>query len=425
VAVLLLITLSIALGGRLATGPLPARAAALPGRSALRAAVPAGMPTNTPGPGPTNTSTVTPTPGGGGVAQYVPSSLTLVVPPGPGKSSSQDITLTNEGTGSITIFSLFTQTAYYPDEFSAQAPCTTIPPGQSCPITVTFTNADNVDAVQGLLTVTDDASPSGAQVQQYISLEGYVGSSPTATFTNTPGPTYTPTSTATPSPSGTATPTSTAPPAGATLYPRLELAHPSVGTLPARYHFGQWDAASSMQGPNAKLLASSPGTSQQASDTGYLYQAGDASPSMALDGEFFSAPLAAQTIHAGAWSVGLGIQGNLLNTGKPDYTGYLILNVVNGGTGQLRGTLINAPIGAEKTSEGSEVTAYQAVVQGATVTVQAGDYLEAEIGVRTLSYSAVQNTTLLTSGTTAISADGTATADALSFIRAPTALTFQ
>jgi outer membrane protein assembly factor BamB len=212
---------------------------------------------------------------------------------------------------------------------------------------------------------------------------------------------------------------------GAILYPRLELAHPTLATLPARYHFGLWDAASSLQGPNAKLLSATPGSAQQASTTGFLYQAGDASPSMALDGEFLSAPLAAQTIPAGTWSVGLGIQGNLLNAGRPDYTGYLILNVVNGSTGQVRGTLVNAPIGAEKTTAGTEVTAYQASVPGAAVTVQAGDYLEAEVGVRTLSYSAVQNTTLFTSGTSAITADGVGTSNAGSFIQAPVALTFQ
>jgi hypothetical protein len=217
-------------------------------------------------------------------------------------------------------------------------------------------------------------------------------------------------------------------PAGLTalfLYPRLDLAHPTLGTLPASYHFGVWDAASSIQGPNAKSLATTPGTAQQASATGYLYQAGDASPSMALDGEFLSAPLAAQTIPAGGWSVGLGIEGSLLNAGKPDYTGYLILNVINGSTGQVRGTLVSAPIGAEKTTEGSEVTAYQAGVQGATVMVQAGDYLEAEIGVRTLSYSAVQNTTLFTSGTTPLTTDGAGTSNAASIIQAPVALTFQ
>jgi alpha-tubulin suppressor-like RCC1 family protein len=213
--------------------------------------------------------------------------------------------------------------------------------------------------------------------------------------------------------------------AGTALYPRLDLAHPTLGTLPASYHLGLWDAASSLQGPNARSLATSPGSAQQASTTGYLYQAGDASPSMALDGEFLSAPLAAQTIPAGAWSVGLGIQGSLLNAGVPDYTGYLILNVINGSTGQVRGTLVSAPIGAEKTTEGSEVTAYQAGVQGGAVMVQAGDYLEAEIGVRTLSYSAVQNTTLYTSGTTAIATDGSGTSSADSFIQAPITLTFQ
>jgi hypothetical protein len=99
--------------------------------------------------------------------------------------------------------------------------------------------------------------------------------------------------------------------------------------------------------------------------------------------------------------------------------------VVNGSTGQVRGTLVNAPIGAEKTTAGTEVTAYQASVPGAAVTVQAGDYLEAEVGVRTLSYSAVQNTTLFTSGTSAITADGVGTSNAGSFIQAPVALTFQ
>jgi predicted outer membrane repeat protein len=212
---------------------------------------------------------------------------------------------------------------------------------------------------------------------------------------------------------------------GTMFYPRLDLAHPTLGTLPASYHFGLWDAASSLQGPNAKSLATSPGSAQQASSTGYLYQAGDASPSMALDGEFLSAPLAAQTIPAGAWSVGLGIQASLLNAGAPDYTGYLILNVINGSTGQVRGTLVSAPIGAEKTTEGSEVTAYQVSVQGAAVTVQAGDYLEAEIGVRTLSSSAVQNTTLYTSGTTPITSDDSDTSSADSFIQAPITLTFQ
>jgi hypothetical protein len=212
---------------------------------------------------------------------------------------------------------------------------------------------------------------------------------------------------------------------GTVLYPRLDQPAPALATMPASYHFGLWDAASSLQGPNARSLATSPGSAQQASTAGYLYQAGDASPSMALDGEFLSAPLAAQTIPAGAWSVGLGIQGSLLNAGVPDYTGYLILNVINGSTGQVRGTLVSAPIGAEKTTEGSEVTAYQATVQGGAVTVQAGDYLEAEIGVRTLSSSAVQNTTLYTSGTTAIATDGSGTSSADSFIQAPTSLSFQ
>jgi hypothetical protein len=249
----------------------------------------------------------------------------------------------------------------------------------------------------------------------------FAAASATSTPTTTPAP---PTSTATNTPvPPTSTPTAT--PTNTILYSRLDLAHPALATLPASYHFGLWDAASSIQGPNAKLLATTPGTAQQASATGYLYQAGDASPSMALDGEFLSAPLAAQTIPAGPWSVGLGIQGSLLNTGTPDYTGYLILNVINSSNGQVRGTLISAPVGAEKTTEGSEVTAYQAAVQGAAVTVQAGDYLEAEIGVRTLSYSAVQNTTLFTSGATAITTDGAGTTNAETFLQASTALTFQ
>ena len=44
---------------------------------------------------------------------------------------------------------------------------------------------------------------------------------------------------------------------------------------------------------------------------------------MTLDGEFLSAPLVTQTIPAGTWSVGLGIQGSLLNSGTPAYRGYL------------------------------------------------------------------------------------------------------
>jgi predicted outer membrane repeat protein len=278
----------------------------------------------------------------------------------------------------------------------------------------------------------DSACDSGAYEVQ----AGPASPTTTATYTGTPTDTATNTATATSTPTATATSSDTAtgtntrtatatPSSGTILYPRLDLAHPPLGTLPASYHFGLWDAASSIQGPNAKSLATASGSAQQASAIGYLYQAGDASPSMALDGEFLSAPLAAQTIPAGAWSVGLGIEGSLLNAGAPDYTGYLILDLINGSTGRVRATLIDAPIGTEKTREGSEVTAYQAAVQGAAATVQAGDYLEAEIGVRTLSYSAVQNTTLFTGGTTAITSDGVATTDADSYIQAPTVLAFQ
>ena len=99
--------------------------------------------------------------------------------------------------------------------------------------------------------------------------------------------------------------------------------------------------------------------------------------------------------------------------------------MINGNTGQVRGTLIDAPIGAVKSTEGSEVMAYQLAAPGAAVAVQAGDYLEAEIGVQTTSSSAVQNTTLFTSGATPITGDGVRTSDAASFIQAPVALAFQ
>ncbi len=216
-----------------------------------------------------------------------------------------------------------------------------------------------------------------------------------------------------------------APQSGAALYPRLEQAHPSLPVLPASYHFGIWDDASSAQGPNADLLSASPGTGQHASATVPLPVAGDASPSIALAGQFLSPPLAAQTLVAGNWTAGLGVSA-LPNQGTHSrYAGYIALFLVNGSTGQVRSTLFTAQIGVDRGNTfGTEFTAY-GTANAPAVAVQAGDYLDAEIGAVNTDYRSSVNATVYTSGTTPISSDAVGTSSAASFIQSPGPISFE
>jgi sugar lactone lactonase YvrE len=209
------------------------------------------------------------------------------------------------------------------------------------------------------------------------------------------------------------------------LFPRLELPRPTLPVYPSSYHFGLWDTASSAQGPHADLLSTAPGSTQQTSPLGWVYGAGDDAPSRVLDGQFLSAPLAAQTIPAGAWTVGLGIQASIASGSSTEYSGYLSLYVVDGATGNVRGTIYDGPIGGDKTGTGTELTAYGAHVTGAAVQVQAGDYLDAEIGVQQTSYNDTINTYLYTSGTGPVGQDGVSATNAMSVLQPPNALFFQ
>ena len=207
------------------------------------------------------------------------------------------------------------------------------------------------------------------------------------------------------------------------FYPGLGLAHPVLSVPPARYHFGLWDRASNTQGPNAALLDFSAGTAQQASMSLTLDPAGD-SPVRVLNGEFLGPSMATQILAPGSWTVGLGVRVDLLAGDNPSFTGYAAIYLINGATGQIRSEIGEGWLGAYRATVGQEVTVY-GTVNGASLTVQAGDYLDVELGVQSQSSSSSGSATLYAGGTTAITADGVATTDASSFVQAPGTLTFQ
>jgi alpha-tubulin suppressor-like RCC1 family protein len=262
-------------------------------------------------------------------------------------------------------------------------------------------------------------SPAQVQICYYPAGSSTPTCLPTTVTGSAPGP-YTATAYTTHfTPYGLGYTTSTS----AVLYPRLDQPHPTLPVLPASYHFGLWDRASSVQGPGAALLSTAPGATQQTAGPLTLDPVGDY-PTRVLEGEFLSPPLAAQTLPAGSWTVGEGIETTLLQGSGLSFSGYAAIYLINGGTGKLRGEVGEGWFGAYQNTGGREESAY-GTVPGAGLAVQAGDYLEVELGVQSESSSSSAAAMLSTSGSSPITADGATTSNAQTFLEAPGQLTFQ
>lgn len=134
--------------------------------------------------------------------------------------------------------------------------------------------------------------------------------------------------------------------------------------------------------------------------------------------QFLSPPLAAQTISAQTWTVGCAWS----HLAVSNYYPFFSLVLVNGSTGAARTTLFSLVFISVRTPSGEETAWSSSAAAGSSAVVTPGDYLSYELGVEeVVSTNAV---TLYTDGTTPITADQVATADAQSFVSCAQSLLF-
>jgi hypothetical protein len=214
----------------------------------------------------------------------------------------------------------------------------------------------------------------------------------------------------------------------ATFYPLLESAA-TVTTKPTDFLgtlWGQKNAAKT--GANALLLSTVAGSVQQSNNKSDWSVVLDTASARLGHAQFLTAGLAGQTISAANWTVGFALKLSNAAAGFT-WSGRAALILVNGSTGATRTMIADVGlIGAGGSSSTAELTVYSTTFAGASATVTAGDYVALELGISVSNNSGgdiTPNSTLYTSGTTTISSDNAATADAKSFVTPPAALTLQ
>jgi hypothetical protein len=131
--------------------------------------------------------------------------------------------------------------------------------------------------------------------------------------------------------------------------------------------------------------------------------------------QFVSAPLAAQTIATGNWTVEIG---GLSSSASRTFTGYVVIFVWRPSTGALVGKIFDSAGTGFGTGVGTSETGIgSTTLSGSAVTVLQGDILCVQVGMQCSSGSSA-TPTLDYDGTTD-PANGTAVASAASFMNAP------
>lgn len=208
-----------------------------------------------------------------------------------------------------------------------------------------------------------------------------------------------------------------------TFYLRDVPADVGGGTLPSAL-LSTWEASTGAQfGASARSLRDSSGAATSTyTETAGSIAIGDPCDQACL--QAISAPLAAQSIGAGDWTVGFAARFAASGTGY-GWRGRAALHLVNGSTGAIRTTIFALQtIGGDKTAITAYRTAYSATVAGSAATVTAGDYLALEVGVQTYTTvgSGFPDIDVRVGNTTAISSDNASNSTPQSFISAPAAL---
>lgn len=208
-----------------------------------------------------------------------------------------------------------------------------------------------------------------------------------------------------------------------TFYLRDVPADVGGGTLPSGL-LSTWEASTGAQfGASARSLRDSSGAATSTySETAGSIGLSDPCDQAAL--QAISAPLAAQSIGAGDWTVAFSARWAASGSGY-GWRGRAALHLVNGSTGAIRTTIFALQtIGGDKTNITAYRTAYSTTVAGSAATVTAGDYLALEIGVQTYTTvgSGFPDIDVRVGNTTAISSDNASNSTPQSFISAPAAL---
>lgn len=203
------------------------------------------------------------------------------------------------------------------------------------------------------------------------------------------------------------------------IYPRLSTAALSFVRRPVAA-FGEWDQINGVFAVDgARYVGPSQGTAQtQAAPTFGVIPA--ATTRTVLLAQVLSDPLAEQVIEAGDWQIGFAAQ---LANAAATYTwsGYAALYVVDGLTGQRRATVFNPiAVGSMARTATAERTCLD-VIAGNQVQARVADYLCLEIGLQVINSAAslAPQASLFAEGTTPITSDNVATADAMTVLEAP------
>lgn len=138
-------------------------------------------------------------------------------------------------------------------------------------------------------------------------------------------------------------------------------------------------------------------------------------------GTFHTPALAAQTIAAGNWTIGLTGQYGLAGSGR-SWTPRMSLYLVDGSNGTLRSTIFAiGNIGATARTATALRTGYDTAIAGSAATVTAGDYLVLEIGLSIVSTGdgTPRTLTMRFANSTAITSDNVANTTPMAFLTAP------
>lgn len=203
----------------------------------------------------------------------------------------------------------------------------------------------------------------------------------------------------------------------------------SSAALPPNTPSGStWQGSWSYKNSNATLALGTSAGSAQTSTSGGQREVGANSSVSVGTRRFASAPLAAQTISAGNWTIGIALDSvNITSNHTLGQACYLCVVARDGTT--LRGTIFNGLGGAGSLTSSGEKTVYYEQYSGSSVVIQDGDYILLEMGAYLTNYlgtiwnSSMANPSLYYEGATAIMVDATATSDAASRIVAPGTIT--
>lgn len=207
-----------------------------------------------------------------------------------------------------------------------------------------------------------------------------------------------------------------------TFWARLGLNAVSHIRHPAGY-VGTWDQVETRNaGTFAKYLGPDIGAAQMASVPTF---AGipDVTTQWLAGGQFLSDPLLRQRVAAGTWTVGFAAR--LANaSASVAWTGVASLAIIDGLTGEKRGTIFDGALIGSTLTATTERTLIEVAVSGSAAEIFGGDYLCLELGISVGNLSGapvVPQMSLFADGTTLINASGAAISSAASYLVAPQA----